>query len=178
MKRNLSGYILCLLLVAFAFHVLGCAKKIITEPTEAQDEVIYQKIKKDFEDAWHREVNKTVEKPQEVKTSKPQEVKTPEPQADLLPKVYKINTPTEDIAVIDEGKAFNKFTYLGKEKRYLCTQYVVGTWAENKDCLWNIAKKPEIYNNAWRWVDIFQANKDQIKDPDLIYPGQVLQIKR
>ncbi|GEM_PF-1702559 len=39
------------------------------------------------------------------------------------------------------------------------------------DCLWNIAKK--YYNNPFLWTKIYQQNKDIIKNPDLIYPGQV-----
>jgi LysM repeat protein len=39
------------------------------------------------------------------------------------------------------------------------------------DCLWNIAKK--YYTNPFLWVKIYQQNKDMIKNPDLIYPGQV-----
>ncbi len=44
------------------------------------------------------------------------------------------------------------------------------------DCLWNIAKKPSVYNDPWRWPLIFQANRDQIKNPDLIYPAQIFRI--
>ncbi|MGE5683349.1 MAG: LysM peptidoglycan-binding domain-containing protein [Bacillota bacterium] len=44
------------------------------------------------------------------------------------------------------------------------------------DCLWNIAKKKDIYNNAFAWPKIYQANRDQIKNPDLIYPKQVFKI--
>jgi nucleoid-associated protein YgaU len=54
--------------------------------------------------------------------------------------------------------------------------YTVGTWAKDRDCLWNIAKKPDIYNDAFRWPKIWQKNRDQIKNPDLIFPGQVLKI--
>lgn len=54
--------------------------------------------------------------------------------------------------------------------------YVVGTWARDRDCLWNIAKKPDIYGDAFKWPKIWQKNKEQIKNPDLIYPGQVLRI--
>lgn len=39
------------------------------------------------------------------------------------------------------------------------------------DCLWNIAKR--YYNNPFLWQKIYLANKDKIKNPDLIYPGQV-----
>ncbi len=44
------------------------------------------------------------------------------------------------------------------------------------DCLWNIAKKPEHYANAFAWPKIYQANKDQIKNPNLIYPKQIFKI--
>lgn len=40
------------------------------------------------------------------------------------------------------------------------------------DCLWNIAKKKDTYNNAWLWPKIWMANTDKIKNPDLIYPKQ------
>ncbi|MDP4219665.1 MAG: LysM peptidoglycan-binding domain-containing protein [Bacteroidota bacterium] len=56
------------------------------------------------------------------------------------------------------------------------TIYTVGTWRKDRDCLWNIAKKPEIYNDPFAWPKIWHANSDQIKNPDLIYPGQQLSI--
>jgi nucleoid-associated protein YgaU len=52
--------------------------------------------------------------------------------------------------------------------------YVVGTWQRDRDCLWNIAKKPRFYGDPWKWKRIYKANTDKIKDPDLIYPGQKL----
>jgi nucleoid-associated protein YgaU len=42
------------------------------------------------------------------------------------------------------------------------------------DSLSKIAKK--IYGDGKRWKEIFEANKDKIKNPDLIHPGQVLKI--
>ena len=42
------------------------------------------------------------------------------------------------------------------------------------DSLSKIAKK--IYGDAGRWKEIFEANKDTIKNPDMIHPGQVLNI--
>ena len=54
--------------------------------------------------------------------------------------------------------------------------YTVGTWAKNRDCLWNISKKKTVYDNAWLWPKIWQGNRDQIKDPDIIHPGQKLKI--
>ena len=56
--------------------------------------------------------------------------------------------------------------------------YTVGTWHRDRDCLWNISKKKDIYNNAWWWPKIWQGNRDQIKDPDVIHPGQKLKIPK
>ncbi len=46
------------------------------------------------------------------------------------------------------------------------------------DCLWKIASYISVYNDASQWPKIYEANKDKIKDPDLIYPGQVFTIPR
>jgi nucleoid-associated protein YgaU len=41
-----------------------------------------------------------------------------------------------------------------------------------------IASYWEVYGSAKRWPDLYKANEDQISDPDLIYPDQVLRIPR
>ena len=46
------------------------------------------------------------------------------------------------------------------------------------DNLWNISAKSEIYGNPYEWPLIYKANSDKIKDADLIYPGQKLDINR
>lgn len=42
------------------------------------------------------------------------------------------------------------------------------------DSLSKIAKRE--YGDANAWGRIYEANRDLIKDPDLIYPGQTLKI--
>jgi nucleoid-associated protein YgaU len=42
------------------------------------------------------------------------------------------------------------------------------------DSLSKIAKR--FYGNAGDWKKIYEANKDVIKNPDLIYPGQTFRI--
>ena len=44
------------------------------------------------------------------------------------------------------------------------------------DNLWNIAKKKEHYANPFAWPIIYKANRDQIKNPDLIFPKQNFKI--
>mgnify|MGYP000585917574 FL=1 len=78
-------------------------------------------------------------------------------------------------------KFFDRMVQLGRDIRGLyrekkITTYTVGTWAENRDCLWNISGKMEIYGDPLQWPKIWQANTDQIRNPDIIFPGQVLKI--
>jgi nucleoid-associated protein YgaU len=63
---------------------------------------------------------------------------------------------------------------LRREKKI--TTYTVGTWAKDRDCLWNIAKRATIYDDAFMWPKIWMGNTDQIKNPDVIFPKQVLKI--
>ncbi len=46
------------------------------------------------------------------------------------------------------------------------------------DCLWTIAGKKQVYGNAFEWPLLWRANRDQIADPDLIEPAQVLSYPR
>ncbi|MEQ9606143.1 MAG: LysM peptidoglycan-binding domain-containing protein, partial [Kiloniellaceae bacterium] len=42
--------------------------------------------------------------------------------------------------------------------------------------LWRIARRT--YGRGLQYSVIYQANRDQIRDPDLIYPGQVFEIPK
>jgi hypothetical protein len=44
--------------------------------------------------------------------------------------------------------------------------------------LWQIARYWEVYGEGRMWTQIYEANKDKIKDPNLIRPGWVLTIPR
>jgi nucleoid-associated protein YgaU len=54
------------------------------------------------------------------------------------------------------------------------TVYVV----RGGDSLWRIAARASGYGDGRRWSRIHEANRDRIPDPDLIYPGQEIQIPR
>ena len=47
---------------------------------------------------------------------------------------------------------------------------------ESGASLWRIARR--IYGTGFEYMAIYQANKDQIRDPNLIYPGQVIEIPK
>jgi len=55
-------------------------------------------------------------------------------------------------------------------------KYTVRLIPERRDCLWRIAGYDYVYNNPRLWTTIYKANKSIIKNPDLIYPGQIFDI--
>ncbi len=83
----------------------------------------------------------------------------------ILPEFYdRVLTDARDIRDLR--------TRAGRSK----STYTVGTWSKDRDCLWNISAKDQIYGDAFMWPKIWQANTDQIRNPDIIHPGQVLTI--
>ena len=57
---------------------------------------------------------------------------------------------------------------------YLAGQILATHKVIRRDTLWDISKK--YYKTPWLWPNIWRANKLEIKDPDLIYPGQKFKI--
>jgi len=55
----------------------------------------------------------------------------------------------------------------------------VNEWkVKSGNWLWKIANSVAVYGDGSKWPMIYEANKDQISDPDLIYPNQVFVIPR
>jgi nucleoid-associated protein YgaU len=86
----------------------------------------------------------------------------------------------EKIAVLPEFT--NKIIDLARDNKGLrpgkgaTNTYTVGTWEKDRDCLWNISAKDNIYGDPLMWPKIWQANTDKIRNPDIIHPGQELTI--
>lgn len=70
--------------------------------------------------------------------------------------VQGVSKVDEDIEVLESGSSAKMYT------------------VKKGDTLSQIAK--EAYGDAMRYPEIFEANRPMLKDPDLIYPGQVLRI--
>ena len=61
----------------------------------------------------------------------------------------------------------------------LPAQYTVRLWSTFKDCFWNIAGRPWVYDDPYQWRRLYNANKSKIPDannPNVIEPGMVLDI--
>ena len=111
--------------------------------------------------------------------------------ADLMARSGEVDELTKTVAGLWENKLslipefWDRLTALNEKNKSLVNAlqsqvkvYTVGTWQRDRDCLWNISKKKDIYDNAWLWPKIWQGNRDQIKDPDVIQPGQKLKIPK
>jgi len=82
-------------------------------------------------------------------------------------------------AIAAATRSINILTLLQSGDMPLPGQYTVRTWANEKDCLWNIAGYSWVYGNPWRWRELYNANKSRMPEPNnpnLIEPGFVLEI--
>jgi len=86
--------------------------------------------------------------------------------AELAVKSKKDETVETDTTVKTEEKVVTE----PEKKEEPSKTYIVQWRKKNTDCLWRISEK--VYKDASLWPAIYLANKDQIKDPDLIFPGQ------
>ena len=96
----------------------------------------------------------------------------------------------DDVAMALENLQKNKISALPEfnDKVHGQMARMLAAWEEEEaakeviytvvkgDYLWKIAKKDEFYGNGFAWPVIYNANRDQIKDPDLIYPKQEFKI--
>jgi len=58
------------------------------------------------------------------------------------------------------------------------SMFIGGYLVVSGDNLWNIAGQDSVYGNPYQWPLIYKANSDQIKDADLIFPGQYFNIPK
>jgi len=108
--------------------------------------------------------------------------------AALEGQIQRKESPKDDRQVALDNLKASKLSALPEFNNKVCKQLqsMLDAWEEapkevnytvvKGDYLWKIAKKDEFYGNGFAWPVIYNANRDQIKDPDLIYPKQVFKI--
>ncbi|WP_300741569.1 LysM peptidoglycan-binding domain-containing protein [uncultured Brachyspira sp.] len=72
-----------------------------------------------------------------------------------------ISAPEEEQVIVTDGTVFPQY-------------YIVQSRRTNTDSLWRIASYDFIYGNGNLWKKIYDANKDTIKNPNVIRAGQKL----
>lgn len=88
---------------------------------------------------------------------------------EVLPAIRK----TGSYSIIPKVRALTTDDYMKAAPRPTTTAPKAATYTvKSGDCLWNIAKKQ--LGNGADYTKIYNLNKDKIKNPNLIYPGQVL----
>lgn len=97
-------------------------------------------------------LNKTVEEKIEVETE--------------------VKTEAEQTASIEEPELAEPAAKLNEDKKEIQTGSAV--IIRRGDSLWKVARRN--YGAGIRYTTIFDANRDQVRDPHRIYPGQVLKI--
>lgn len=104
---------------------------------------------------------------------------------DLLQKAYEAQesgdyTTAQQLASQAEAQANNS---LQQKRREVAAAAAAKPAADSYrvvrgDSLWSISGQEAIYANPFQWPLIYKANRDQISDADLIYPGQQFTIER
>lgn len=155
MKRNLSGYVLFAVMAVF---IWGCAKNVPVEVPEKVDKLL-EELKKEM-----KEINvPIVEHIKKVER--------------LQKEILQASQHENKIEKIIKAEPLKSPTMKLPEAYY--DTYITGTWEEIEECLHHIAQRPEIYDDEYRWFEIYEANKEEIGDnPDLIHPNMVFKITR
>jgi LysM repeat protein len=142
---------------------VGCGGGAEEKPTEeAQPE------------ATSEDLLKQIEELKNAGDCKTEEVDKKLAEAEELFKSAKIE---EAKAAYDEAKKMVDDCEAAKGETAPSGDDVTYTVAQG-DHLWGISAKDEIYGNALQWPLIYKANADKINDPDLITPGQELNINK
>lgn len=161
----------------------------IIKIAEAEDQVA--QAKKKIEVALAKEkiisVTKLLEETKARDTGNKYEVRINEASALLVgaKQMYEDKNYNEAVMKAEEAELILKTTTIEIEKTLAEREknvteedkgtagkviYTVKWRKRNTDCLWRISLR--VYKNARLWPYIYRANKSQIKDPDLIFPGQ------
>ena len=90
----------------------------------------------------------------------------------INPGIYKLRLDEVDSAGVVQSRVETPFK---KESQDVLMNMVSGSiTVQPGNSLWRIARR--IFGRGIRYIEIYEKNINLIKDPDLIYPGQVFSI--
>ena len=90
----------------------------------------------------------------------------------LLPGIYRLRLDEVDSSGVVQSRIETPFK---KESQDVLTNMISGSiTVQPGNSLWRIARR--IFGRGIRYIEIYEKNSNLIKDPDLIYPGQVFSI--
>jgi nucleoid-associated protein YgaU len=92
-------------------------------------------------------------------------------QAELENKKY-----LDSLSAADRAALAGSASSLSQGSKGAAAGKVTSYSVRGGDSLWTISGKDEVYSNPYQWPLIYKTNRSQIKDADLIRPGQVFDI--
>lgn len=118
----------------------------------------------------------------ELPPNKPEVVKVEDPNlAEPKPEDEPTPQPTKEYLVVDTP--MEEVTGLISEQPLVAEPTVnsllLTSWTVHPgDHLWGISGDKRVYNDPYQWPLLYKTNRHQIKDADLLQPGQVILIDR
>ena len=97
-----------------------------------------------------------------------------EPPRDLPPGLYRLRA--DQVAPTGEVLARVELPFVKEEPAALPQDGRASYVVQPGNSLWRIARS--YYGSGFQYIVIYQSNQSQIRDPDLIYPGQIFDIPK
>jgi len=173
--RSKKGYIVLMAVALLAlFLLVGCGKRVLRTADVSKGDYYtaeeFQRLSKDQRDMYCDQLATEVENRTGCVTDADQKLgeannmiaELESEQASLDAKIAELQGRISDLEDKLAAKRAKPETYT----------------VEKGDFLYKISGKEKIYNDPLKWPRLYRANRDQIKDPDLIYPGWVLVVPR
>lgn len=135
--------------------------------SEEETAALKDNLSKDYELPAPAEEEPAEETPAEESEEQPAEESAPStPSSEDTPAAAE--TPAEEVPAETPAQPVEQPAEDASNRAVTSYTVVSG------DCLWNIAYK--LYGAGSRWTEIYELNKDEIKNPEMIYIGQVLTV--
>ncbi len=194
MKKYLL-ILVCTLSVLFLL-ISGCAKKPVEEIKQAEDAI--SNARQAGADKWAASSLKTAEDKFKEAMGLVDSKKYEEALPALEATVRLANVASHEAAeakraeeeriaaeaakkAAEEERIAAEAAKMAAEANAVEAQPVVSTSSHEVrkgECLWVIAGYSETYRDPYKWQKIYEANQGKIQNPNLIFPGQVLDIPK